>query len=71
MKSWRYAPVMMIAALIFEYTVLRAAFITLRQGGIRWRDTFYPLDVLRTCRLRGERASAGARERAKRKTVIP
>lgn len=52
MKSWRYAPVMMIAALIFEYTVLRAAFVTLRQGGIRWRETFYPLELLRTNRLR-------------------
>jgi cellulose synthase/poly-beta-1,6-N-acetylglucosamine synthase-like glycosyltransferase len=53
MKSWRYAPVMPIAALIFEFTVLRAAFVTLRQGGIRWRDTFYPLELLRTNKLRG------------------
>jgi len=25
----------------------RSAWITLRQGGVRWRDTFYPLDELR------------------------
>jgi hypothetical protein len=27
--------------------VLRSTIITLRQGGIVWRDTFYPLDELR------------------------
>ena len=29
------------------YAILNSAMVTLRQGGIRWRDTFYPLDLLR------------------------
>jgi hypothetical protein len=26
--------------------LLNSALTTLRQGGVRWRDTFYPLDAL-------------------------
>jgi len=29
------------------YAITRSTWITLRQGGVRWRDTFYPLDKLR------------------------
>jgi glycosyltransferase involved in cell wall biosynthesis len=29
------------------YAVLNSAIVTIRQGGIRWRETFYPLEVLR------------------------
>ena len=29
------------------YAIFRSTIITLKQGGIRWRDTFYPLDKLR------------------------
>jgi hypothetical protein len=32
---------------LFLYALLNSAFVTLRQGGIRWRDTFYPLETLR------------------------
>jgi hypothetical protein len=32
---------------VFLYALLNSTFVTLRQGGIRWRDTFYPLKVLR------------------------
>lgn len=32
-------------AMIFAFW--RSAVVTLRQGGVRWRDTFYPLDLLR------------------------
>ena len=32
---------------LFWYAILRSAFITLRQRGIRWRETFYPLEKLR------------------------
>lgn len=46
-EPWRYAPVMLFSSLIFEYAVIRAVWLTLRQGGIRWRDTFYPLALLR------------------------
>jgi len=39
-----------LVPLVFPVLVLamtNSAFRTLRQGGIRWRDTFYPLDQLR------------------------
>jgi len=29
------------------YAVVRSAVLTLRRGGVRWRDTFYPIEVLR------------------------
>jgi len=29
------------------YALLRSAVLTLRQGGVRWRDTFYPIAMLR------------------------
>jgi hypothetical protein len=32
---------------VLMYSVINSAFVTLRQGGVRWRDTFYPLDALR------------------------
>ena len=35
------------SALIFIFTLLRSMFITLRQGGVLWRGTFYPLVELR------------------------
>jgi hypothetical protein len=37
---------------VLIYAVLNSAAVTLRQGGVRWRDTFYPLDVLREGTLR-------------------
>jgi hypothetical protein len=37
-------------ALLFTYTLLRSTVLTLRQGGIRWRETHYPLDALRANR---------------------
>jgi glycosyltransferase involved in cell wall biosynthesis len=36
-----------LGALLFSYMLLRSAVVTLRQGGIVWRDTFYPLDELK------------------------
>jgi hypothetical protein len=32
---------------LFLYTLLNSTFVTLRRGGIRWRETFYPLKSLR------------------------
>jgi len=29
------------------YALLRSALVTIRQGGVRWRDTFYSLEQLR------------------------
>ena len=34
------------------YAILRSTVLTLRQGGVRWRDTFYPLAALRAGRVR-------------------
>ena len=36
-----------LGALLFTYMLLRSTAVTLWQGGVTWRDTFYPLDVLR------------------------
>ncbi len=35
------------AALLFLYALLRSMVTTLRQGGVVWRGTFYPLETLR------------------------
>jgi glycosyltransferase involved in cell wall biosynthesis len=32
---------------LFLYALLNSAFVTLRQGGVRWRDTFYSIEELR------------------------
>jgi len=42
-----YCLTLPLGALLFNYMLLRSAFITLRQGGITWRGTFYALDELR------------------------
>jgi glycosyltransferase involved in cell wall biosynthesis len=42
-----YALTHPIGAAIFGYMLLRSTMVTLRQGGIVWRDTFYPLEQLR------------------------
>jgi glycosyltransferase involved in cell wall biosynthesis len=36
-----------LGAIIFAYMLVRSTAVTLKQGGIVWRDTFYPLDRLR------------------------
>ena len=42
-----YALTHPLGALLFCYMLLRSTVVTLRQGGIVWRDTFYPLDELK------------------------
>jgi glycosyltransferase involved in cell wall biosynthesis len=42
-----YGLTMPLGAAIFAYMLLRSTYFTLRQGGIVWRDTFYPLEELR------------------------
>jgi glycosyltransferase involved in cell wall biosynthesis len=42
-----YALTNPLGALLFAYMLLRSTVVTLRQGGIIWRDTFYPLDELK------------------------
>jgi glycosyltransferase involved in cell wall biosynthesis len=36
-----------LGAILFSYMLLRSTVVTLKQGGIIWRDTFYPLDELK------------------------
>lgn len=33
--------------LVFLYSLLNSTVVTLRRGGVRWRDTFYPIAALR------------------------
>jgi hypothetical protein len=42
-----YALTQPMGAAIFGYMLLRSTVVTLHQGGIVWRETFYPLDRLR------------------------
>jgi len=42
-----YCLTLPLGAIIFAYMILRSTIVTLRQGGIVWRGTFYPLDELR------------------------
>ncbi len=36
-----------LGAMLLSYMLLRSAVVTLKQGGIIWRDTFYPLEELK------------------------
>jgi glycosyltransferase involved in cell wall biosynthesis len=45
--SLAYALTHPLGALLFSYMLLRSTVVTLRQGGVTWRDTFYPLEELR------------------------
>ncbi|ADE14658.1 glycosyl transferase family 2 [Nitrosococcus halophilus Nc 4] len=36
-----------VILLLYVFTLARSAFLTLVRGGIHWRDTFYPLSLLR------------------------
>jgi hypothetical protein len=42
-----YCLTLPLGAVMFAYMLLRSTFITLKQGGIIWRGTFYKLDELR------------------------
>ena len=42
-----YCLTLPLGAVLFSYILLRSTVITLRQGGIYWRETFYKLDELR------------------------
>jgi glycosyltransferase involved in cell wall biosynthesis len=42
-----YALTHPLGAILLSYMLLRSTVVTLRQGGIIWRDTFYPLDDLK------------------------
>ena len=40
-------PLFPVGAMLMAFAYWRSAIITLRQGGVRWRDSFYPLAQLR------------------------
>jgi glycosyltransferase involved in cell wall biosynthesis len=42
-----YALTHPLGGLLFSYMLARSTVVTLRQGGIVWRDTFYPLEELK------------------------
>jgi hypothetical protein len=42
-----YAIAFPVSAAIFLYSILRSTFITVKDGGVTWRGTFYPLAELR------------------------
>lgn len=45
--NWLYGFTQPLGGLLFSYMLLRSMVVTLRQGGIVWRGTFYPLAKLR------------------------
>lgn len=48
---FRWALLLPVGVLLFVYVLWRAALINLRDGGIRWRGTFYSLSELRANRV--------------------
>ena len=50
--SWQCAVLMPFMFPVFLYALLNSTWVTLRQGGVRWRDTFYALDALRAANVR-------------------
>jgi glycosyltransferase involved in cell wall biosynthesis len=50
--SWPCAVFMPFMFPVFLYALINSTVLTLRQGGIRWRDTFYSLDTLRAGNVR-------------------
>lgn len=48
--GWKWTSAMLAPFMIpvFLYALLNSVYATLRHGGIRWRDTFYPLAILRS-----------------------
>ncbi len=49
---WPCAVMVPFMVPVFLYAMVNSAWVTVRQGGVRWRDTFYSLDVLRSGTVR-------------------
>jgi len=45
--KWWHALMIAFAGAVMMYILIKSAFKTLKQGGIYWRDSFYPLEELR------------------------
>jgi len=50
LPTW-YALGWPLSATLFAWIILRTTWLNLRQGGITWRDTFYPLEELKKNRV--------------------
>lgn len=50
-RFWRACLLLPLGVMIFSVFLLRAGIVCLWRGGIRWRDTFYPLAALRAGQL--------------------
>jgi cellulose synthase/poly-beta-1,6-N-acetylglucosamine synthase-like glycosyltransferase len=50
--SWPCAIGVPFMVPVFLYALLNSTWVTLHQGGVHWRDTFYSLDVLRAGTVR-------------------
>ena len=50
-----------VALLLTQFAFVRSGWVTLRQGGVRWRDTFYPLDILKANVYRSPSPPVGER----------
>jgi hypothetical protein len=48
----RYAVMTPLLYPVMVFAIIHSAVVTLRQDGVRWRETFYPLDILRQGTLR-------------------
>ena len=46
-RSYTLWTVFPIALLLTQFAFVRSGWVTWRQGGVRWRDTFYPLEILK------------------------
>lgn len=49
---WVCAALVPFMVPVFLYAIVNSTWVTLRQGGVRWRDTFYSLDTLRSGTVR-------------------
>jgi hypothetical protein len=56
-----YAVLFPVAAALVVGTMLRSMAITVRNGGVMWRGTFYPLEGLRRCAALGYREMTSVR----------
>lgn len=46
-ESWKLIPLFLAGPYIMAFANWRSMYITLKQGGVKWRDSFYPLEQLR------------------------
>lgn len=53
-SDWSVASALLVPLMlpVMLYTLVNSAWVTLRQGGVRWRDTFYSLERLRAGTVR-------------------